>query len=67
MRDRKCIDTLQALRCLAFLGVFLCHTGLPGMGSLGVGGGIYIPCVIRVCNDLQLLWRQQSYIYINWR
>lgn len=38
MKDRKCIDTLQALRCLAFLGVFLCHTGLPGMGSLGVGG-----------------------------
>lgn len=38
MKDRECIDTLQALRCLAFLGVFLCHTCLPGMESLGWGG-----------------------------
>lgn len=38
MKDRKCIDTLQVLRCFAFLGVFLCHTGLHKMGSLGVGG-----------------------------
>lgn len=54
-KDNK-IESLQALRCIAFLGVFLHHTWNETFTHAYTGmGGIYIPSPFGLCNDLQLL------------
>jgi len=38
LSKRKQIDSLQALRGLAFLGIFLFHTNIPCFGGAGAWG-----------------------------